>query len=253
MRQVQEDLACFNDELLARVIATSELPVISAIGHETDFTIADFVSDLRAPTPSAAAELVTAAEHLIEDRVAALTARVQRVGRFRLMHARQRYTRLSADFVLTRLRDTVNRRDQHLDELRFHLDGSARRHLRLAVQRFVSLFDRLHRQNMAIRIATTHRRLQSAAQRLHHIMVYIVNVRQSRLNRASARLESLSPFAVMSRGYALVYNSDGTLLRSAVDTAIGQTVRARLARGTLVAEVTQTTIEEVDVTEANNA
>jgi exodeoxyribonuclease VII large subunit len=248
-----EDLACFNDELLARVIATSELPVISAIGHETDFTIADFVSDLRAPTPSAAAELVTAAEHLIEDRVAALTARVQRVGRFRLMHARQRYTRLSADFVLTRLRDTVNRRDQHLDELRFHLDGSVRRHLRLAVQRFVPLFDRLNRQNMAIRIATTHRRLQSAAQRLHHIMVYIVNVRQSRLNRASARLESLSPFAVMSRGYALVYNSDGTLLRSAVDTAIGQTVRARLARGTLVAEVTQTTIEEVDVTEANNA
>jgi exodeoxyribonuclease VII large subunit len=248
-----EDLACFNDELLARVIATSELPVVSAIGHETDFTIADFVSDLRAPTPSAAAELVTAAEHLIEDRVAALTARVQRVGRFRLMHARQRYTRLSADFVLTRLRDTVNRRDQHLDELRFHLDGSVRRHLRLAMQRFVPLFDRLHHQNMAIRIATTHRRLQSAAQRLHHIMVYIVNVRQSRLNRASARLESLSPFAVMSRGYALVYNSDGTLLRSAVDTAIGQTVRARLARGTLVAEVTQTTIEEVDATEANNA
>jgi exodeoxyribonuclease VII large subunit len=248
-----EDLACFNDELLARVIATSELPVISAIGHETDFTIADFVSDLRAPTPSAAAELVTAAEHLIEDRVAALTARVQRVGRFRLMHARQRYTRLSADFVLTRLRDTVNRRDQHLDELRFHLDSSVRRNLRLARQRFVPLFDRLHRQNMAIRIATTHRRLQSAAQRLHHIMVYIVNVRQSRLNRASARLESLSPFAVMSRGYALVYNSDGTLLRSAVDTAIGQTVRARLARGTLVAEVTQTTIEEVEATEANNA
>jgi exodeoxyribonuclease VII large subunit len=248
-----EDLACFNDERLARVIATSELPVISAIGHETDFTIADFVSDLRAPTPSAAAELVTAAEHLIEDRVAALTARVQRVGRFRLMHARQRYTRLSADFVLTRLRDAVNRRDQHLDELRFHLDRSVRRSLRLAAQRFVPLFDRLHRQNMAIRIATTHRRLQSAAQRLHHIMVYIVNARQSRLNRASARLESLSPFAVMSRGYALVYNSDGMILRSAVDTAIGQTVRARLARGTLVAEVTQATIEEGDAREANNS
>ena len=248
-----EDLACFNDELLARVISASELPVVSAIGHETDFTIADFVSDLRAPTPSAAAELVTAAEHLIEDRVAALTARLQRVGRFRLMHARQRYTRLSADFVLTRLRDAVNRRDQHLDELRFHLDGSVRRHLRLAVQRFVPLFDRLHRQNMAIRIATSHRRLQSAAQRLHHITVYSVNLRQSRLNRASARLESLSPFAVLSRGYALVYNSDGTLLRSAVDTAIGQTVRARLARGTLVAEVTQATSEELDAREANNS
>ena len=106
-----EDLAGFNDEGLARAIAASELPIVSAIGHETDFTISDFVADLRAATPSAAAELVTRAQQQVEDRVAALAARVQRSGNFHLMHARQRYARLSAESVLIRLRDAVNRRE----------------------------------------------------------------------------------------------------------------------------------------------
>src|SRR5437868_14296855 len=90
-----EDLASFNDEGLARIIAASELPVISAIGHETDFTIADFVADLRAPTPSAAAELITAAQHRIEERVDALSFRARRAIRLHLLEARQRYIRLS--------------------------------------------------------------------------------------------------------------------------------------------------------------
>lgn len=248
-----EDLACFNDETLARVIAASDLPVVSAIGHETDFTIADFVADLRAPTPSAAAELITAAQHLLEERIANLAARVQRVGRFHLMHARQRYTRLSAESALARLRDAVNRRDQRLDELRFYLEGSVQRRLRISAQRFGPLVDRLSRQDMAVRIAATHRRLQNATQRLNRITIRNINVRQTRLNRASTRLESLSPLAVMSRGYALVYAADGTLLRSAADTATGQIVRARLARGTLEAKVMQTMIDEVDVTETNNS
>jgi exodeoxyribonuclease VII large subunit len=249
-----EDLACFNDEALARVIAASDLPVVSAIGHETDFTIADFVADLRAATPSAAAELVTAAQHLIEERISVLATRVQRTGQFHLMHARQRYTRLSAEFVLTRLRDAVNRRDQHLDELRFHLDISVRRRLRTSAQRLVPLTDRLRRQDMIARIATTRQRLQNTTQRMHSIATKIVNTDHTRVNRASARLESLSPLAVMSRGYALVYAADGTLLRSAADAVAGQILHARLAHGTVVAEVLEATIDErVDVTETNNS
>src|SRR6185312_450877 len=107
-----EDLSGFNDEALARTIAASEIPIVSAIGHETDFTIADFVADLRAPTPSAAAELVTAAQHRIDERVQSLAARVHRAGRFHLISARQRYDRLSSESVLNRLRDAVSRRDQ---------------------------------------------------------------------------------------------------------------------------------------------
>ena len=90
-----EDLAGFNDEALARTIAASELPVVSAIGHETDFTIADFVADLRAPTPSAAAELSTAAQHRIEERIQALDTRVRRAIRYQLMLARQQFSAVS--------------------------------------------------------------------------------------------------------------------------------------------------------------
>jgi len=248
-----EDLAGFNDEGLARAIAASELPIVSAIGHETDFTISDFVADLRAATPSAAAELVTAAQQHVEERIATLASRVQRSGHFHLMRARQRYARLSAESVLIRLRDTVNRRDQRLDELRLRLDASMHRRLRMRARRFAFLVDRLRLQGIAARIATIHRRLQNADQRLHRISTRIINGRQMRLNRASAGLEALSPLAVLSRGYALVYATDGKLLRSAAGIAAGQTIRARLAHGTLEAQVTQTEIDEANVTEINNS
>jgi exodeoxyribonuclease VII large subunit len=236
-----EDLAAFNDETLARTIAASTLPIVSAIGHETDFTIADFVADLRAPTPSAAAELITSAQHRIEERIDALTARVRRAGRFHLMHARQRYTRLSAESVLTRLRDAVNRRDQRLDELHLRLDSATHRRLRIHTQRLAALTDRLRRQNIATRIATTHRRLQSATQRLHTAATQTLTTSETRLNRASTRLEALSPLAVLNRGYALIYASNGTLLRSSADTTAGDTIQARLAQGSLEAKVTNST------------
>jgi exodeoxyribonuclease VII large subunit len=248
-----EDLAGFNDEALARVIAASELPIVSAIGHETDFTIADFVADLRAATPSAAAELVTATQHRIEERIATLAARVQGAGRFHLIQARQRYARLSAESVLTRLRDAVNRRDQRLDELLLRLDGAAHRRLRSSAQRLALVIDRLRRRDMAVWIAATHRRLQSATQRLHRTTVQISNVRQNRLGRASARLEALSPLAVLSRGYALIYTADGTLLRSAAETSAGRTIRARLAEGTLEAEVKKIKINERNAMETSNS
>jgi exodeoxyribonuclease VII large subunit len=254
-----EDLACFNDEALARTIAASQLPIVSAIGHETDFTIADFVADLRAPTPSAAAELVTAAQHRIEERVHALTQRVHRAGRYHLLHARQRYARLSAESVLIRLRDAVNRRDQRIDDLHHRLASAAERRLRLPTQRLALLTARLRRHDIAVRIATTERRLQSTNERLHRTATQTIATRQTRLNQASARLEALSPLAVLNRGYALIYlqnqNEAGpaTLLRSAADTNPGDTIHARLAQGTLKATVTQTKMSEVNASEKSNS
>ncbi|HEV2710102.1 MAG TPA: exodeoxyribonuclease VII large subunit [Edaphobacter sp.] len=232
-----EDLSGFNDESLARAIAASEIPVVSAIGHETDFTIADFVADLRAPTPSAAAELVTAAQHRIEERIDALAARVHRAGRFHLMHARQRYARLSSESVLNRLRDTISRRDQRIDELSLRLNAAAVRRLRIPAQRVATLTERLRRQNISVRIALTQRRLQTVTERLLRTATLAITANQARLNQAHARIEALSPLAVLSRGYALVYSDNGILLRSAADAAPGQTIRARLAKGTLTAKV----------------
>jgi exodeoxyribonuclease VII large subunit len=239
-----EDLAGFNDEALARAIADSALPIVSAIGHETDFTIADFVADLRAPTPSAAAEIITAAQHRIEERVAALTTRVHRASRFHLMHARQRYARLSAESVLIRLRDAVSRRDQRIDELHHRLLTATQRRLRTPAQRLALLTERLRRQDVAVRIVNMHRRLQRADERLLRSSAQMISFGRSRLNRASARLEALSPLAVLARGYALVYAADGTLLRSAAETNTGQTIRARLAEGTVDALVTETNSTE---------
>jgi exodeoxyribonuclease VII large subunit len=238
-----EDLACFNDEALARAIAASDLPVVSAIGHETDFTVADFVADLRAPTPSAAAELVTAAQHRIEERVDSLSARVHRSGRFHLMHWRQRYSRLSAESVLTRLRDAIDRRDQRLDELRLRMESGSERRLRQAKERLAVLQDRLRRQDVAVRVAAVHRRLEASSVRLRALAVQSVARRNARLNHASTRLEALSPVAVLSRGYALVYAADGRLLRSSDGVMAGEAIHARLGRGTLEATVTETQLD----------
>src|SRR3984885_12998927 len=247
-----EDLAGFNDEALARAIAGSALPVLSAIGHETDFTIADFAADLRAPTPSAAAELITTAQHRVEERIDALASRAQRAGHFHLIQARERLTRLSAEAVLDRLRDSVRRRGQRLDEVRLRLEALAERRLRAAAQRHSWFAERLRKRELTERLAATQRRLQNLDQSLRVWATGTVVARGSRWSRARARLEALSPLAVLSRGYALVYSADGRLLRAAAETSAGQTIRARLGRGTVEADVTSTTMNEPTPGEKRN-
>jgi exodeoxyribonuclease VII large subunit len=232
-----EDLAGFNDEALARTIAASELPIVSAIGHETDFTIADFVADLRAPTPSAAAELITAAQHRIEERVQALDARVRRAIRYQVILARQRFTALSIGQIQNRLQTLIGRRGQRLDDLRHRLESATNRRLRTPANRIAALSLRLDRQNPSVRLALARRRLERAQQSLSRLALTTVATRTTRLDHASARLHALSPLAVLNRGYALVYAANGQLLRNAATVQTGDPIRARLAQGSLIAEV----------------
>ena len=234
-----EDLAGFNDEALARAIAASELPVVSAIGHETDFTIADFVADLRAPTPSAAAEIVTAALHRIETRLEQLERSVLRAGRFHLLQARARYARLSADAILSRLRDAANRRGQRVDDLRYRAEMALRRRQRQCLERLAAVSTRLAGQNPELRLLLGARRLEGARGCLRRISTQLVSARRLRLLHASSRLEALSPVAVLARGYALVYAADGTLLSVASAAVPGQSIRARLGTGSLHATITE--------------
>lgn len=237
-----EDLAGFNDEALARAIAASKLPTVSAVGHETDFTIADFVADLRAPTPSAAAEMITAAQHRIEEQVQALDLRLRRATRYQLIVARQRLSDLSAGQVLQRVRDLINRRGQRLDDLHRRLEFSALRHVRRPAAQVATLTTRVERQNPAGRLATAHRRLDRAQHALLALGSSAIQTRKTGLEHATGRLAALSPLAVLSRGYALVYSADGKLLRSSGGVNPGDAIRARLGSGAIDAQVTR--IEE---------
>lgn len=238
-----EDLAGFNDEALARVIAGSTLPVVAAIGHETDNTIADYVADLRAPTPSAAAELVTAAQHRIEERVAALERRVYRAGSFHLLRAQQRLQRLSAEYVLTRVRDSISLREQRLDDLRASTLAAVARDLRMRSLRVEALQARLRKHDPALRLALAQRRHSAATFALRRVSHAIVQARRLKLDSALLHLTALSPLAVLNRGYAIVYLESGdvapVLLRDAEQAIPNQQIRARLARGSVRATITE--------------
>ncbi len=232
-----EDLWAFNDEALARTIAASELPVVSAVGHETDFTIADFVADLRAPTPSAAAELVTAAQHRIEERVQSLHARLWRGIRFQQMTARQRYSRMAAEGVLRRVRDGVERRHQRLDLLREALERASRESLRLRAEQLRGLMERLRQQEMQRRVADAQATLKVLSMRMHAVSETWTMKPHRRLAAADGRLRALSPMAVLERGYTLSFDSEGRLLRSAEQATQAGTLLTRFGDGTVRSRV----------------
>ncbi len=233
-----EDLAGFNDEALARAIAASELPVVSAIGHETDFTIADLVADLRASTPSAAAELITAAQHRIEERVQALEARLLRGVRFQQMHARQRYMHIAASAALARMRDSLSRREQRVDHARFRLEATAGTLIRQHGGRLRLLAERLRRQDVLRRIEIARGLHQHLLERLVRAGSQITNTPRQRYVRMEARLSALSPAAVLQRGYALAFTAEGTLLRSAAQVSPGDEIVTHLASGAVRSRVT---------------
>ena len=238
-----EDLAGFNDEALARAIVASSLPVVSAIGHEIDNTIADYVADLRAPTPSAAAELITAAQHRIEERVSGLERRLHRSAEWNLMRARQRLQRLSAEQVLLRLQHSIGRRQQRIDELRFRLDYANTRLQRHFAARLAGLEARLRRHDPTVRLGHVARRLELTGSRLKACSNQITASRRVRLERATLRLNALSPLAVLNRGYAIVYLEDGpreTVLQNAIEAQPSHVIRARLARGSVRATILET-------------
>jgi len=234
-----EDLHGFDDERVVRAIAACSVPVIVGVGHATDTTIADAAADVCAPTPSAAAELVTAAQHRIEDRVARLHGRLQRAGGYEILRARQRLSRLSAEAVLRRLRDSMGRRAQRVDELEFRAQAASERLIRARAEKLARLEARLRRQDVALRMAQSQRRLELLRGRLERAGTAVATARRERVDRVWARAEAMSPLRVLERGYALVYGPDGKLLRSSAGAAEGEVIAARLARGSLRAQVTE--------------
>ena len=156
------------------------------------------------------------------------------------MLARERFAALSITQIQNRLQTLIGRRGQRLDDLHHRLESAIGRRLRTPATRIVALTARLERQNPALRLALARRRLEAADQSFTRLALTATATRTARLNHASARLHALSPLAVLNRGYALVYAADGQLLRDAADVQTGNSIRARLAKGSVIAEVKST-------------
>ena len=232
-----EDLAAFNSERVARAIAASSLPVVSAVGHETDFTIADFVADLRAPTPSAAAELITAAQHQIAERGENLVRRMDRAASFQLLQARQRLTRLPVGRSEARMSTLLHRSAQRLDDLSLRMEAALAAQLRQQQSQVARLAAAVLHHNPRQGIAHARERLQAGSTRIQRSIERTLQRSVVRLGALDARLHSLSPLAVLDRGYALVLTQDGTLVRSTTQLASGDKVRTRLADGDFTSSV----------------
>jgi exodeoxyribonuclease VII large subunit len=241
-----EDLAGFNHEGLARAVADSKIPVISAIGHETDFTIVDFVADLRAPTPSAAAELVIRSRQEIEAQAEDLYRRLERGLRYRLLMARQELTERAQHGAFARMVDGIHRRQQKLDEQRFRLEKAERQLLERCHRRCENVSATVRHYDARRRLAAIRQQLQSQVANLAAITHTRLLESRGALDRRTASLEALSPVAILNRGYALVFDAKGRLVKDAGRVKAGDELSARLARGRVRARVTATERSEPD-------
>jgi exodeoxyribonuclease VII large subunit len=232
-----EDLAAFNNEALARVVAASGIPVISAVGHETDFTIIDFVADLRAPTPSAAAELVIRSRQEVEDQAEGLRQRLARAMRYRLLMGRQALTELAQHGAFGRMVDVINRRQQKLDDLKNRMEKAARQILEQHRRRMEAAAAAVRHYDVRRMLAGIGRELDSRVAALAATARTLLLQRAGRLNQLTGQLEALSPLAILDRGYALVFAASGLLLKDADGVKAGDDISARLAKGSITATV----------------
>ena len=235
-----EDLAAFNHEGLARAVAESKIPVIAAIGHETDFTIVDFVADLRAPTPSAAAELVIRSRQEIEAQAEELQRRLERAVRYRLLMARQELTQLAQHGAFARMMDGINRRQQRLDDLSFRLERGQRQTFERWRRRWEEASAAVRHYDARRRLAGVRQRLEAVTARLAAAARALLLEKRAGLERRVASLEALSPVAILNRGYALVFGAQGELVKDAARLHAGDEISARLARGRVRARVSGT-------------
>lgn len=232
-----EDLAAFNHEGLARVVAGSHIPLISAVGHETDFTIIDFVADLRAPTPSAAAELVIRSRQDIEDQAEALRVRLARAVRYRLLMAKQKLTEAAQHGAFARMMDGINQRQQKLDDLSFRLEKAESKVLEQHRRRWERAAAAVRHYDARRVLAGIRRDLASHTATLAASMRTVLTRYRSRLDQLEHQLKALSPLAILERGYALVFDSAGKLVKDSSWVKIGEDISARLAHGTINARI----------------
>ena len=232
-----EDLWTFNEEAVARAIAQSATPVISAVGHETDFTIADFVADLRAPTPSAAAELVICTREQLLDQVTAIERRLSQHLRYRLAMLARRLHQQGVERASALLHRNIGRVQQRVDDLTYRSRDRMTRQSAAYRKRLEGLGARLRNLDLRLRLAAARSRLETGQAALAQAIGLRRVHAHGRLDPLVAHLTQLSPLKILDRGYAIVTDAGGGVVKDAEQTPAGSEIGVRLARGRLAARV----------------
>src|ERR1700687_104477 len=232
-----EDLWSFNEEIVARAIFASEIPVISGVGHETDFTIADFVADVRASTPSAAAELVVQTRREFDKHIADLRSALTEQMRYRILVLIRRVHELGSRRGFRRPLDLLRQQRQRAAELTSRLALGLRANLQHSRKRFNAAHLRIVSFDFRMKIAALRLRLEQRSATLAVRAERLLRAKRERLDRLRLQLEERSPLRVLERGYAIATNAAGQVLRDATQVAIGDTVNVHLHRGRLTTEL----------------
>lgn len=232
-----EDLWCFNEEMVARAIFHSHLPVISAVGHETDVTIADFVADLRAPTPSAAAELVSRNQTELLQQLQYRRQRLE-IALDRLFAEKQQKLRhLSLRLHNQHPQAQLRIQQQLITQLSHRLQQSLRHRWQKKAENLTALSMRLYKNPLPLRLQQYEQQLAQLKVRLNSHMNLTLSLQQKQLAHLCGKLDSLSPLKVLARGYSITQNQQNLTIRSMKDVNVGEQIKTRLPDGDIISQV----------------
>ncbi len=232
-----EDLWAFNEEIVARAIAACTIPIVSGVGHETDFTIADFVADVRASTPSAAAEIVVQSRQEFQRHLRELEHKISRQMRYLLLEWRHHLKELATHMGFRRLEDLLRRHRQQTDELTLRLGTALQGRIERLRRRYTIAGTRIASFDFRARIRTISLKLMQRSVELGVRMERVLVSKVQHLDRLRLQLEERSPLGVLRRGYAICTDANGNVVRAADQVAVGGEVNVQLARGRLGVEV----------------
>lgn len=234
-----EDLWCFNDEALARAVADCPIPIVSAVGHEIDFALTDFVADVRAATPSAAAELVSPDQSQYLTALTQLQQRLSRAVRRQLAQQQPRLMQLQQRLQQLHPQRRLEQQQQRLDELQLRLQRRMQQQLQTARRQHSYLQQSLQHLSPAKAIKQQQLQLQQLAKRLQQAQQQQLKYSSQQLARLSAQLHTVSPLATLARGYSISFDSQQQALTNSAQLKVGDAISTRLAQGSFSAVVTQ--------------